>query len=67
VVGVINLLIGFVDITSPVVQLYAPLFYQLKEVISIIIIAVIAYVIIAITRESVIIILNKDKGKDNKD
>ena len=67
VVGVINLLIGFVDITSPVVQLYAPLFYQLKEVISIIIIAVIAYVIIAITRESVIIILNKDKDKDNKD
>jgi hypothetical protein len=67
VVGVINLLIGFVDITSPVVQLYAPLFYQLKEVISIIIIAVIAYVIIAITRESVTIILNKDKDKDNKD
>lgn len=67
VIGVINLLVGFIDVSSSIVQLYAPLFYQLKEVISIIIIAVIAYVIIAITRESVIIILNKDKGKDNKD
>ncbi len=67
VVGVINLLIGFVDVTSPVVQLYAPLFYQLKEVISIIIIAALAYVIIAITRESVTIIFNKDKDKDKNE
>ncbi len=67
VVGVINLLVGFVDVNSSVVQLYAPLFYQLKEVISVIIIAAITYVIIAITRESVTIILNKNKDKDHKD
>ncbi len=64
VVGVINLLVGFIDVNSPVVQLYAPLFYQLKEVISIIIIASITYVIIAITRESVTIMLHKDKDKE---
>ncbi len=67
VVGVINLLVGFIDINFPIVQLYAPLFYQLKEVISIIIIAAITYVIVAITRESVTIILNKDKSKDKDD
>lgn len=67
VVGVINLLVGFIDVNSSIVQLYAPLFYQLKEVISIIIITVITYVVVAITRESVTIILNKDKNKDNKD
>ncbi len=67
VVGVINLLVGFIDVNSPIVQLYAPLFYQLKEVISIIIIAAITYVVVAITRESVTIILNKEKNKDNKD
>ena len=67
VIGVINVLVGFIDVNSPIVQLYAPLFYQLKEVISIIIIAVITYVIIAITKESVTVILNKDKDKDNKD
>lgn len=67
VVGVINLLVGFIDVNSSIVQLYAPLFYQLKEVISIIIIAAITYVVVAITRESVTIILNKEKNKDNKD
>ena len=69
VIGVINLLVGFIDVSSSIVQLYAPLFYQLKEVISVIIIVAITYVIIAITKESVTIILNKDKDKDkdNKD
>ncbi len=66
VVGVINLLLGFIDVNSAVVQLYAPIFYELKEIISIIIIAAITYVIIAITRESVTIILQKDKDKDIK-
>jgi hypothetical protein len=67
VVGGTNLLVGFIDVNSPIVQLYAPVFYQLKEVISVIIIAVITYVILAITKESVTIILNKDEDKDNKD
>ena len=67
VIGVINLLVGFIDVSSSIVQLYAPLFYQLKEVISVIIIVAITYVIIAITKESVTVILNKDKDKDNKD
>ena len=67
VIGVINVLVGFIDVNSPIVQLYAPLFYQLKEVISVIIIVAITYVIIAITKESVTVILNKDKDKDNKD
>jgi hypothetical protein len=67
VIGVINLLVGFIYVSSSIVQLYAPLFYQLKEVISVIIIVAITYVIIAITKESVTVILNKDKDKDNKD
>lgn len=66
VVGVIKLLVGFVDVNSPVVLLYAPLFNQLNEVISVIVIAAISYVIIAIARESVIIILKRDQDKNIK-
>ena len=66
VVGVIKLLMGFVDVNSPVVLLYAPLFNQLNEVISLVVIAAIVFVIVAIARESVTIILHKDKDKDIK-
>lgn len=66
VVGVIKLLTGFADINSPVVQLYAPLFIQLNDVISVIVIVAIAYVVIAITRESVTFVLHGDQDKDIK-
>jgi len=66
VVGVVKLLVGFVDVKSPVVMLYAPLFQQLNEVISIVVIAAIIFVIVSIARESVTIILQKDKEKDIK-
>lgn len=66
VVGVIKLLMGFVDVNSPVVLFYAPLFTQLNELISLVVIAAIIFVIVAIARESVTIILSKDKEKDIK-
>jgi len=65
-IGVVKLLVGFVDINSPLVLLYAPLFNQLNEIISAIVIAALAYVIISITRESVTIALGKDQDKDIK-
>lgn len=65
-VGVVKLLVGFIDVNSPVVMLYAPLFNQLNEVISVIVIVAIAYVVIAITRESVTFVLSGDQDKDIK-
>lgn len=65
VIGVIKLLVGFVDINTPVVMLYAPLYYQLNEVISVVIIAALAYVIFAIAKESIQLYYKKDEDKDN--
>jgi hypothetical protein len=64
VIGVIKLLIGFVDVNSPVVMLYAPLYYQLNELVSVVIIAALAYVIFAIGKESIQLYYKKDE--DNK-
>ncbi len=63
VVGVIELLVGFVDVNNPIVQLYASLYYQLNDVVSIVIIAAIAYVVFCICRESVEIVIDQDKEK----
>lgn len=64
-VGVIKLLWGFVDVNSSLVMLYAPLFYQLNELISVIVIAALAFVIVAIARESVTIIMQKDEESED--
>jgi len=61
VVGVIKLLVGFVDINTPVAQLYAPLCYQMNEVVSLVVIAAITFVVVAITRESVQLYYEKEK------
>lgn len=63
-VGVIKLMGGFSDYNSSIVQIYSPIFSQLNELISIIVIAALSYVIISITRESVTIIHEKDQNKD---
>lgn len=66
-VGVIKLLWGFIDVNSPLVSIYAPLFYQLNELISVIVIIAILFVIVAITRESVTFILQKEEiNNENK-
>jgi hypothetical protein len=66
VIGVIKLLIGFVDVNTPVVMLYAPLYYQLNEIVSVVIIAALAYVIFAIGKESIQLYYEKDKIIDNE-
>ena len=52
-VGVVKLLVGFADVNNPVAQLYAPLYYQVNELVSLVIIAVITFVVVAIARDSV--------------
>ncbi|HTX61528.1 MAG TPA: hypothetical protein VMC48_04405 [Methanobacterium sp.] len=64
VVGVIELLVGFADVNNPLVQLYAPIYYQINEVISLAIITAITYVVVAITRESVQVYYKEDEEKD---
>ncbi len=64
VVGVIKLLVGFVDVNTPVAQLYAPLYYQVNELVSLAIIAGITFVVVAIARES--IQLYYEKGEEQE-
>jgi hypothetical protein len=61
-VGVVKLLGGFADFNSAIVDLYSPIFYQLNEIISIMVILALLYVIIAITRESVTFIYEKEQN-----
>ncbi len=61
-VGVVKLLAGFVDYNSPIVALYSPLFHQFSELISIILIAVLLYVIVALIQDSVDISSKEDPG-----
>ena len=63
-VGVIKLMGGFVDYNSSIVEIYSPIFYQLNEWISILVIVALSYVIISITWESVTIIHEKDQNKE---
>jgi hypothetical protein len=63
-VGIIKLMGGFADYNSSIVELYSSIFYQLNELISILVIAALTYVIISITRESVTIIHEKDQNKE---
>lgn len=60
VVGVIKLLVGFVDVNTPIVNLYAPLYFQINEVVSLAVIAAISFVVIAIGRESIQLYIDKE-------
>lgn len=64
IVGVVKLLTGFVDVNSPLVQLYASLYYQVNEIVSLILIAAIAYVIVAVARESIQIYYKKEERQE---
>jgi len=54
--GLLLLLRGFVDVNSPIVKLYSPLFYQFDALISVIIITILVYVIAVLFNESIVII-----------
>ncbi|MBI5679999.1 MAG: hypothetical protein HZC47_03780 [Methanobacterium sp.] len=62
-VGVIKLLNGFVDVNSPFVTLYKPYFVEFGFIISLVVVAVLSYVIISIIQESIVI--NREP-EDNK-
>jgi hypothetical protein len=66
-VGGVKLLGGFADYNSAFVDLYSPIFYQLNEIISIMVIIALLYVIISITKESVTVIYEKDHNKEGED
>lgn len=72
-VGVVKLLVGFVDVNNPIAQLYASLYYQVNELVSLVIIAAIAFVVVAIARESIQVYhkkgveLEKDISLEEKD
>lgn len=72
-VGVVKLLVGFVDVNTPIAQLYASLYYQVNEIVSLVIIAAIAFVVVAIARESIQVYhkkgveLEKDISQEEKD
>lgn len=58
--GVIVLLRGFVDAQSPLVSLYYEIFTKFDDLISLMVIFVLIYVIIAILKESISLIRKKD-------
>ncbi|MDO5835262.1 MAG: hypothetical protein Q4P17_02010 [Methanobacterium sp.] len=62
-VGLVKLMAGFVDYNSPIVVLYSTLFQQFSELISIVLIAVLLYVIVSIIQDSVTIIRKEDQNK----
>lgn len=64
VIGVTKLLVGFVDVNTPVVQLYASLYYHVNEIVSLAVIAAIGYVIVAIARESIQLYYKKGEGQE---
>ncbi len=61
VVGIVKLLGGFADFNIPITDFYAFIFSELGVIISLLVIAALAYVIIRITMESVTIIHEKDE------
>lgn len=65
-VGVVKLMAGFVDYNSPIVALYSPIFHQFSELISIVLIAVLLYVIVSIIQDSVTIIRKEDQSKNKE-
>ncbi|MBI5458859.1 hypothetical protein [Methanobacterium sp.] len=65
-VGVVKLMAGFVDYNSPIVALYSPIFHQFSELISIVLVAVLLYVIVSIIQDSVTIIRKEDQSKNEE-
>jgi len=65
-VGVVKLMAGFVDYNSPIVALYSPIFQHFNVLISIVLIAVLLYVIVSIIQDSVTIIRKEDQSKNSK-
>ncbi len=61
IVGIIVLLGGFADFNTPITDLYSVIFSELGIIISLMVIAALSYVIIAITKESVTIINDKNE------
>jgi len=59
-VGLVKLMAGFVDYDSSLVSLYLPIFQHFNELISIVLIAVLLYVIVSIIQDSEI------KGEENQ-
>jgi len=62
--GIVVLLRGFLDSNSPIVDIYSSLFVQFDTLISLTAIFVLAYVIIAILKESISLIREKDDEID---
>ena len=61
IVGFIVLLGGFADFKSPITDLYSFIYSETGILISLIVIAALGYVIVAVTNESIKIINNKNK------
>jgi hypothetical protein len=58
--GIIVLLRGFIDVNSPLVTLYYRIFTRFDDLISLIVIFALIYVILAILKESISLIREKD-------
>jgi hypothetical protein len=65
--GIIVLLRGFIDVHSPLVDLYYALFTRFDDLISSMVIFVLIYVIFAILKESISLIRQKDDEIDLND
>jgi len=61
-VGLVKLMIGFVDFQCSFVNIYLPLFQQFNEIISIMLIAVLMYVIVSIIQDSMSFKRSKDQN-----
>lgn len=66
-VGLVKLMAGFVDYQSSLVNLYLPVFQQFNELISIVLIAVLLYVIVSIIQDSMPLKSEEDQSKDFED
>jgi large-conductance mechanosensitive channel len=63
--GIIVLLRGFIDVHSPLVNLYYVIFTRFDDFISLMVIFVLIYVIFAILKESISLIREKDDESDS--
>lgn len=66
-VGLVKLMAGFVDYQSSLVNLYLPVFQQFNELISLVLIAILLYVIVSIIHDSMPFKGEKDQIKDLED
>lgn len=66
-VGLVKLMAGFVDYQSSLVNLYLPVFQQFNELISLVLIAILLYVIVSIIHDSMPLKSEEDQSKDFED